>query len=91
MNEPLPFIPEGYCPVRPLSVRAGSWVFLATGPRSVWCCLKLQQTPRTESSAALVAARKPLQILSHGAGMMPLTAWGFDHRPVVCGFVAEDK
>ncbi len=79
MNKPLPFIPEGYRLVRPLSVREGSWVFLATGPNSAWCCLKLQQTPRTGSFAALVAARGPLRVLSHGTGMMPLTAWGADH------------
>lgn len=80
MNQTLPYVPDGYRAIRQLSVRSGSWVFLATNPSSGWCCLKIQQVARFDSLETLVEIRHQLYPLCGREGLLPVVNWGVDNH-----------
>lgn len=80
-------VPAGYEILRPLSVRDGSWVFLALNPAQQHACLKLQHCSRPASLAELVATRRRLIPIVAGDGFIPVRQWGADSSR---GFLWEE-
>lgn len=72
------FVPAGYTLLRPLSVRAGSWVFLALNPAGNHCCLKIQKATRPEALDELARVRRQLVAVLETEGFIPLRTWGLD-------------
>lgn len=77
------FIPAGYTLLRPLSVRPGSWVFLALNPSGAHACLKVQKATRPEALDELAHVRRQLEPLLPTDGFIPMRRWGID-RPSSC-------
>ncbi len=75
---PSTFIPHGYSPLRPLSERTGSVVFLAINPAGNPCCLKIQSTSRPGALEDLAHLRRLLAPVIASDGFIPLRQWGID-------------
>jgi serine/threonine protein kinase len=75
---PSSFIPHGYSPVRPLSERTGSVVFLAINPEGQPCCLKIQSTSRPGALEDLAHLRRLLTPVIASDGFIPLRRWGIE-------------
>jgi hypothetical protein len=78
-----PAAPEGYQPLRLLSERTGSWVWLAVNPRSVHCCLKIQRLAHPDALDELAETRARLAPITGEPGFIPLLHWGFDRSALV--------
>ena len=69
-------LPTGYRPLRTLSERDGSWVYLAINSIGKHCCLKVQRVVDSESLTALRGHRDRLPEITSGEGFIPLVCHG---------------
>ncbi len=78
MSSETPWSPDGYRVLRPLAIRAGSEVHLASNPSGTWCALKLQQVSRSDSVEFLMRDRRRLLELSRQPGFVAVVEWGWN-------------
>jgi serine/threonine protein kinase len=81
------FIPRGYQPLRPLSERPGSVVYLAINPEGIHCCLKIQSTNKPGALNELAHIRQRLALVIASDGFIPLRKWGIHEE---CGSLWEE-
>lgn len=83
MTPQIPFVPDGYVPVRILAERNGSWVCLARNPSGDPCCLKVQQLAQPAELESLCATRALLRGLPADHAWITLGNMGADRAASV--------
>lgn len=74
----LPKFPSGYQPLRTLSERNGSWVFLALNPNGRHCCLKIQRLAHPAAVDSMAENRRLLSSLCAEGAWIRLICWGIE-------------